>query len=383
MGAQSCSSDGEGDQSIGGGVVAAANGSEPPDAGSGVKLSLVPGEVARLPPPTLWASEMAIVLPPVRWISMSLCLAPGRPSVIAGQGGVRKGWLAMGIMFCGAANIRLFDRIDLRPSMRSIYADYEQTVRVTQERFQLLAGGYQVRLASLDQRFGYRWKPVPSWAPMNSERQKTLDALYWHTEGIDLLVVDSLRACAPGIEENSSAASAPLDLATDVSEKTGVGIVFLDHASGKAQDGQRRVDAQRGHSSKKDACQTLLVLTSSKGKPTLVTCERAQVTAEAEWPGDVSFTLERGAGGLRLVEVLPEAPPSRDVLLRTVSEAFLSALRDGNEGCSSREMRALLGLRDIDVASARDFLERRGEIVNRGNSTRPSWYLSSTDMGPF
>jgi hypothetical protein len=348
---------------------------------TGVKLAHV--SLVRPKPPTLWVRDMGLVLPPVRWICKPLTFAPGRPSIVVGQGGARKGWLVMATILLGAANVRLFDRIEFKPNLTSVYADYEQTERVTQERFQLLAGGYQIALSGLGERFGYRWKPVATWSPRDVDRVKTLDTLCWHCEGVDLLVVDSLRACAPGIEENSSAASAPLDLATELSEKVGVTVVFLDHASGKANGDQKRVDAQRGHSSKKDACQTLLVLSTSKGKPTLVTCERSQVTAEAEWPGDFSFSLERGAGGLRLVEVLPEAPPSREDLLRSVSQAFIQALKDGNEGCSSREMRSLLGLRDIDVASARDFLERTGEIVNRGNTGRPSWYLSSTDMGPL
>jgi AAA domain len=282
----------------------------------------------------------------------------------------------MGAIVLGAANQRLFGRIDFRPNLRSIYADYEQTRRVTHERFQLLCGGYQISIAGLGERFGYRWRPVPTWAPARADHQKTLDDLSWHTEDVDLLVVDSLRACAFDVEENSNAASAPLDLATEVSEKTGVTVVFIDHASGKAGENQKRVDAQRGHSSKKDACQTLLVLSTSKGQPTLVTCERAQVTAEAEWPGDFSFSLARGAGGLRLEEVQEAQALSQDVLLATLGDAFVKVLRDGNEGATTDEVRALLGVRRQDLVAARDRLERSGVIVDRGKCGKPSWYLA-------
>jgi hypothetical protein len=213
------------------------------------------------------------------------------------------------------------------------------------------------------------------------DHQKTIDAVCRQCDSIDLLIVDSVRACAAGVEENTNAASLPLDIAIAASEKTGCCILFLDHA-GKPKEGAERVDLQRGHSSKLDACQTLLALSAAKGKPTLVTCERSQVASEDDWPADFSFTLVRSAGGLSLTEVVAPEKPTAAATLQTVCDAMVKMLAD-NEGASTVELRSLLGIRLADVMSARDALERKGVIVNRGTGQRPSWYLGTTPETPF
>lgn len=298
-------------------------------------IQVTPGEpgsgvVVPLALPTLWARDMGKPLPPIRWVSQGLTVAPGRPTVLAGQGGARKGWLAMGLMIHGALEVPMLG-FDVR-RIRSVYLDYEQTERATSDRFQLLAGGLQVRLESLDDRFGYRWRPVPSWAPREANTSRVIDQVSRHLDGFDLAVVDSVRACSGGVDENSNLASVPFDVATAASEKTGCAVMFIDHASGKAAEGQRRVDAQRGHSSKKDACQTLIVLTASKGQPTKVTCERSQLVPEDKWFGDFGFTLASTAGGLTLVRA--ETEECKPDLLRGQVVTWIEA----NPGCSGNQV---------------------------------------------
>jgi hypothetical protein len=260
----------------------------------------------------VYASEMAKPLPPIQWLSRDLTIAPGRATVFAGEGGTRKSWLSMAMMVCGAGNIRLLGRLGLKPDMSSVYFDYEQTERITLERFQLLAKGHGVDLAGLGKRLAYCWHPVPTWAPRTaSDWRDAVDTLCRRTEGVDLAVVDSVRSSSRGIEENSVFASGPMDLATEVSQRTGVTIVFIDHAGKPQEPGtiRTRKHAQRGHTSKLDASQTLFILSAAKGEPTLVTCERSQVSPEEQWQRDFRFALAAADGGVQLQEVVtPERP---------------------------------------------------------------------------
>lgn len=270
----------------------------------------------------VWAAQLAQPLPPLNWLSEELTLAAGRPTVLAGEGGTRKGWFAMAMQVAGAGGKRLFGRFGFRLNLRSLYIDYEQGQRMTRERYQALCRGYELNFASLG--IGYCWRPIPTLAPRaDSDRIKVRDALCRLSESIDLVIVDSVRGCSPGVEENSVFASASLDIATDVSERTGATFVFLDHAGKPPKDpqenGRARKHAQRGHSSKLDAAQTLFVFSSSKGQPTLVTCERSQLVAEEKWPSDFQFTLLTTQGGLVLNDTQGPSPES-EVAAQVVKE---------------------------------------------------------------
>jgi AAA domain-containing protein len=325
-------------------------------------------------PPTIWAPELAQPLAPISWISKGLTMAPGRANVLAGEGGTRKGWFAMDLQVCAAAGITMLGRFAMRELLRSVYFDYEQTERPSRERFQLLAAGHEIDLASLGNRLGYRWKPIPTWAPKTeADRARAIDILCWHTEGLGLAIVDSTRTCAHGVDENSVFASGPFDIATEVSERTGVAFAFLDHA-GKPRDdatsGRTRKHAQRGHSSKLDAVQTLLVFSAAKGEPTLVTCERSQIAAESDWPADFRFTIARANGGLQLQEVVssPKAKTAfaelKDRIVDLVRHE--SALDSKNAICSR-----VVGANKTDKLQAIAELLKAGKLVQPGGEGSP------------
>jgi hypothetical protein len=331
-------------------------------------------------PPTLWATELSKPLPPLVMVSTGLTISPGRPTVFAGEGGCRKGWLAMAVQVYGAAGLKMLG-FDFKHELRSVYLDYEQTRRPSQERYQLLANGCQIDLASLGKRLGYRWRPIPTLAPKGDlERERVIDELCWQVDGMDVAFVDSIRASSLGTDENSVAASVPLDVATAASEKTGAAFVFLDHA-GKPRDnppgpgGRTRKHTQRGHSSKLDASQTLFIFSAAKGEPTLVTCERSQLVAESAWPTDFRFTVAPHNGGLRLEKVVSPVARllSQDDQLAKLCNRFLAALRP-NPGATTDEIMKRLGARAKDVRRARDTLERKGRIENRGTTSAPKWW---------
>lgn len=255
----------------------------------------------------LTAVDLAKPLEPQRWTSEWLGIAPGRPTVMCGEGGSRKGWLSMAMLLFGAAGLQLFGH-SMMADMSGIYLDWEQTLRMTRERFQLLSAGAGIDLVSLGDRLCYEWCSVKSLAD-----DKCRETLCRHVDGMHVAVIDSARASSRGVKENTEEASAVGDNLTMVSEKTGCAFVLLDHTGKPDLTGARqRTHMLRGHSSKKDISSTLLVLSSSKGKPTLVTTERCQVKPQELWAGDFQFTLERTQHGVRLVDVPILGPVTQD-----------------------------------------------------------------------
>jgi hypothetical protein len=333
-----------------------------------LKANTSPGAV-----PTLWAADLAQAVEPIEWVSRDLALAPGRPNIFAGLGGARKGWLSLDILICGALGKPVLGRFRTRESSVSgLYLDFEQTPRVTRERAQLLALGHGIDLASLGKKLGYRWKPVPTLAPKTTaDKAQIVEELCRQVDGFGLVLIDSIRSCSPGIEENGVFASGPLDVATEVSEKTGACFLFLDHAGkGDEQNPRARKLSQRGHSSKLDASQTLFVFTSMKGEPTLVTCERAQALAEGEWPADFQFTLTTSnGGGLRLQEaVVPEK--ARDHVSKLKSEILEVVRKDPTLTSGNAVCLRIKGNRTNTLQAINELIDSR-KLVQPGGKGSP------------
>ena len=278
---------------------------------SAAELVSAPSTLTRLKPAEpvlLTAVELAEPLEDQRRVSDWLGIGPGRPTILCGEGGSRKGWLSMAMLLCGAADRDLFGH-PFSPGMRGVYFDWEQTLYETKKRFQLLARGFGIDLASLGSRLGYMWIPVGSLA-----KESARDDMCRRVEGFDLAVIDSTRASTVGIKENSEEASYAGQTLTTVSERTGCSFMMLDHTGLPDAMGQRqRQHAIRGHSSKRDISSTLLVMSTKKGEATLVTCERCQGKAQEEWAEPFKFSLARTQnGGITLVECPVEESASVD-----------------------------------------------------------------------
>src|SRR5690606_11381173 len=96
-------------------------------------------------------------------------------------------------------------------------------------------------------------------------------------EGFSLCIIDSLRAAAPSIDENSSDVRRVLDVLNRVSEKTGCTCLVIHHARKPSKDssGGARM-AIRGSGAIYDACSSVLVFDGQKGLPTTVSHEKAR-----------------------------------------------------------------------------------------------------------
>jgi hypothetical protein len=228
--------------------------------------------VAPSAPDVVFADEMGKPLGPIPWVCSALRIAPGRPTSIVGLAGSRKTFLALDLEIAVASSTRVLG-FDVRAG-RALHVDLEATRRPTFERLQALARGRGFELASLGDRLAYVWQPLTSW-----RKSSSLDRFCSLIEPYDLVVVDPVRGALDGADENSSAASAPLELAIAASAKTGSAIAFIDHGQGRP----------RGHSSKLDASQVLIACAAaSRIAPTFVTCPRDQVAGLGF--ADFSFT---------------------------------------------------------------------------------------------
>jgi len=331
----------------------------------------------------LTGAELATPLDPRKWASEWLGIAPGRPAILCGEGGSRKGWLSMAALLLGAAGMPLWGH-EFTPGMRGVYFDWEQTLYETKLRFQLLARGYGIDLASLGTRLGYMWMPTQSLANEGAREE-----MCKRVDGFDMAVIDSTRASTVGVKENSEEASYAGQTLTTVSEKTGCSFMMLDHSGLPDTTGLRqRQHAIRGHSSKRDISSTLLVMSTKKGEGTLVTCERCQGKPVENWMVPFQFSLTRTQnGGVILVDLPPkeEKPETFEDQARVI----LKYLIDNPEGVAGVELlseKVRMGEKRTGAVVAS--LEAEGKVVRlrtrgvRGNGCRILYHTHATSV-PF
>ena len=96
-------------------------------------------------------------------------------------------------------------------------------------------------------------------------------------DGYSVVIVDSLRAAAPTIDENSSEVRRVLDMMSRISERIGATFVVIHHArkpTKEAPGGTKM--AIRGSGALFDACGSVLVFEAEKGEPVRVSHEKAR-----------------------------------------------------------------------------------------------------------
>ncbi len=201
-------------------------------------------------------------LPPVPWLCEGLRLAPGGVACLAGYGFSGKTVVAQSLALSVATGRDVFGTYRCKRG-RVLHLDYEQGHR-------RLARGMGVTLADIEDRLRVAVFPTTyldsSHAPDIFAR--TLD-------GFDLVIVDSQRAAAPTVDENSSEVRRVIDLLGRAGDKTGTLPAFLHHAR-KPSEGQQggAKAAIRGSSAIYDACASVFMLTADKGEPPRVSHEK-------------------------------------------------------------------------------------------------------------
>lgn len=273
------------------------------------------GDVLDMPerPRVLGWEAIAAELEDVQWVNEGLNLAPGRPFVFCGEAGTKKSWWAQSMLMCAAAGVPVIGKFPWRSGgLRCLFIDYEQGERESRARFQTLAEGMNLTNARLSGRLAYSFQPIDTWNPKRHERKRVVAELIELVNGYDVVVVDSLLDCQPGVDENTSEIAAALKISTRVSELTRPKVLFgfTDHSSGKSSDGKRG-NAQRGHTAKKGASSVLFVATENPNGSIRVTCERSQNASPSQRPKPFTYDLQPSLRGHAIVGVPePEQPDS-------------------------------------------------------------------------
>jgi hypothetical protein len=215
---------------------------------------------------TIGPCELSQPLPPVNYLVPALGIGVGAPAMFAGYGFTGKTAVAQDLALSVASGTDFLGLYKTRKG-RVLHLDYEQGARITTERYQRLAKGKGVDLAGLDDD-ALRVAVFPDMRLSDSDAQEVLAAAF---DGVALVLIDSLRACAPGVDENSSEVREVIDQVNRASEKSGTTVLFIHHAR-KPKDGDSgsATFAIRGSSGIFDACGSVFVFEGTKGGPSTV-----------------------------------------------------------------------------------------------------------------
>jgi hypothetical protein len=312
-------------------------------------------------------------LPPVPWLVRGLDMCPGAPTLLAGYGFSGKTLAAQSLALSVATGRPTWGYYETRRG-RVVHIDLEQGARLTSERYQRLARGMGIHPDELRGQLAVAALPSLRLTD-SSAREQLLRAC----DGAALLIVDSLRAGAPEIEENSSAFRGCLDMLTDVSERTGATPLVIHHARKPQQDAAGGAKTTiRGSSAIFDACASVLVLSGQKGEPVLLTHEKARtsgITAE-----DFGLRIDDVASGadprwgLRVSTLASQALEERqrdreERRLATIAEPVLRFVLE-HPGCTQNDILAAVPGKTNDKRHALTSLIDAGRVVREPGKNR-------------
>jgi len=303
------------------------------------------GESSRTRNSRLDARAIFEPLPPTPWVCQSLDLLPGPPALLAGYGYSGKTSAAQAMALAVASGQSIWGAF-ASVCGPVLHSDYEQGARLTRARYQRLAVGMQIDPTTL---FPGRLELEvlgPYLTDTDAER-------YWSKacDGKTLWILDSLRALAPGLDENSSDFRRIIDLCFRISERTGCAVVIITHGRKSSphddSDGREKL---RGSSAIFDAASSVFLLELQRHDQAetvvRVTHEKARTNGRAQAPFSLRFVdvEEDGdthAGLLILAEPEPSKEAIRERRLNALDARVLKAVTD-NPNLSCRQLSAVL-----------------------------------------
>ncbi len=196
------------------------------------------------------AAQMSQPLGPVAWLVRDLGLAPGRPCVINGYAGSGKTFAAQEIALSVASGQAAFGQMKVEQGS-VLHIDVDQGRRATSSRYQQLARGRGLDLASLPIDLMVFQGQLTAGGEVQPEAVLALANV---CNGRRLCIIDSLRGIAPDMDENSSAFGGVLQALASISNATeedcGIGCSFIVlHHEGKPQQGAQRGNKHSGRGS--------------------------------------------------------------------------------------------------------------------------------------
>ena len=319
---------------------------------------------------TVSAKEIARCLPPLNYVVSALGIASGPPTCVGGYGDSKK-TMAMMDLLLSVASGKPFLGVHRVARGKAIHLDFEQGERITHTRYQRIARGKGVDLASLGDAL-----TLATFPQLYLDDRSAESELVELVVGFDVCLIDSFRAAAPGVDENKSDARKPLDMLARVSERTGCAFIVLMHtrkpSANAGGEGEEAKHTLRGSGALFDACQSVFMFQSTKNGPTRVSHEKCRSRGKTG-PDfgidveDVEIDGDRVAG-LRVVHLAPEqldgpratSKPTDAHAVRV--RAFLES-RGGTYLGSKETLRMDMGCASEVSRMGTSVLEARGELT--------------------
>lgn len=339
------------------------------DAPSAAPISAEVGTIAKSPAADwviLTPEEIFAPLAEPDYLIAGIIRAGGLLEIQA-YGGSGKSWLAVNLALCVASGLPWLGMFTVK-RCNVACLDYENGRYEMARRFQGCARA--LRLPMPVQGLGLITMPDKYMTSDGFELSiAKLAAAY------QLIIIDTLKAASPGVDENDSKMRESLDRLRRVGERTGCTFVVLIHSKKKSNSAVE-IDARergRGSSAIYDAADAQLGVEYEPGKPLKVVQTKAR---SGRYIDPFEVTIEDGDGGA--VHVVASTAPKATIAAlddfeNVVCVAVLEALR-ANPGCSLRLLTEKCGRRQNTVSAALEQLERNGAARNAGTLKAGRWF---------
>lgn len=343
------------------------------------------------------AGDIAQPLRPIPWLCKALGLAPGRPVIISGYGGIGKTFAVQAFALAVASgHRRLWDcyEMQLDAPGRVLHLDGEQGQWITDWRYQRLAWSMGVDLAALGDRLQTAHYPgLHLTAPDALERLVTL------CQGVTVCILDSLRAFTPGVDENDSAIGQYLYMLAEVSERTGCTFVIVAHEGKTSGENPRTgIERLRGSSaiaaaagsvvsfvkSGDEGCVRIEHTRSNLGAP--VAPETIRLVDE----GDVDPVTEK-TRGIR-IEWMPREQAQqqavvaedarREQMLRDVGSRILAVVSRSTGITGAKAIEKVIAVKKDTLYAAWAQLVNDGKLRNAGGAARSARWVVAVPEAP-
>ncbi|MCC6653454.1 MAG: AAA family ATPase [Candidatus Eisenbacteria bacterium] len=246
-----------------------------------------------------------------------------------------------------------------------LYLDWEAGSYEMRRRFQAVGRGH----GTSDPIAGVSLSSMPNLYMARPDFESRLMPL---CEGRSLVVLDTLKAASPGVDENDSSIREGLDALHRVTEKTGCAGLVLTHAK-KTSGSLAQIDAReagRGSSAIFDAADAVFHVLYRKGEPLRVEQTKSRVGRSVE-PFLVTIEDTDNEGVCVLGKDVPAEGQGDE--FSGLCNAVLEVVK-ANPGCSVRLVRGLAKAKSTSVGAALEQLERHGAIRNDGKGQAAKWH---------
>lgn len=305
--------------------------------------------------------------PPKAWLVPDLRIASGRPNIITAVSGTGKSYVAQSILMALATGQPVWGKLPVARKCRVLHIDYEMGDEDTPLRYQALARGMGYDTDALEQNLVLA--AMPRVNLKHDKAEQAFEDLVREHEA-ECVLIDSLLAACPGVDENVSNIREYLDILNRVSARTKTAMLVIHH-SGKGE-----TTALRGASAIKDASGVVYQLVP-KG--------RALELSPFKRAGAPSYESERGPLSVEIVSVPCGIEPGMAVRLVDRDTAAARAEHDSRAEDAALDARILeqvrqagsdgiavsklKGKRAADIRGALDALELAGKVARRKQGT--------------